>query len=357
MTPEPVPPERAGRVPPERAGRPSAVAVVGAGVMGAGIAQVAAAAGYDVTLVDLSRSALDAARAAIAASLARLVRAGATIGTGPAAATLTSARAGALLEGIATTTDLDAAVGRAGLVVEAIVEDLSAKRDLLRRIDRRCPVEAVLASNTSQFPITELAAATAIPGRVIGMHWSNPPPVMRLVELVPGTMTSAGTVDFARRFVERCGHEYVVCRKDSAGFISNRLGLALFAEAGRLVDDGLATPAEIDLVARMMFGHRMGPLETQDMAGLDTVLRGAESMAAYHGPRFAPARSLRDLVRAGRLGRKTGAGFHDYAAPADPAPDDRPTDDRPTSDPPTSDPPTSDRPTDDPPTDDRATDE
>ncbi|MPZ83196.1 MAG: 3-hydroxybutyryl-CoA dehydrogenase [Actinophytocola sp.] len=278
------------------------VTVVGAGVMGCGIAQVAAGAGCDVTLVDISPASLTAARDAIATSLNRLVR----------AARLTRTRADDALRHIRLTTSLDEPAARADLVIEAIVEDLGAKQALFRRLDGLCRADVVLATNTSQFPMTQVAQHTADPSRVIGMHWSNPPQLMLLVELVVGRSTSEEALRVVREFAARCGREYVVCRTDLPGFISNRLSVALFTEAGRMVDDGVAGPADIDRVARMMFGHRMGPLETQDLAGLDTVLRATTAMASFYGERFEPPESLRALVSAGRLGRKTSGGFYDY---------------------------------------------
>jgi 3-hydroxybutyryl-CoA dehydrogenase len=288
-----------------RAGVPmrqvSRVLVVGAGLMGGGIAQVAAQAGFDVDLVDTSDAALETGRGRIEDSLARLVRKGLL---GEDEAGLASAR-------LSLHTDLEAAARRADLVVEAIVEELEPKQDLFERLGQWCGEDVVLGTNTSQFRIERVGERCEHPERVIGMHWSNPPPLMMLVELILSPHTSATTLEATRRYLDASHREHVVCRKDVPGFISNRMSTALFMEAARLVDEGVASPAEIDAVARLMYGHKMGPIATLDLAGLDTALKVATALTEhYGGDRFAPPPVLADLVAEGHFGRKSGSGFY-----------------------------------------------
>ena len=176
-----------------------------------------------------------------------------------------------------------------------------------------CPKDVVLATNTSQFRIGQIAEPCKSPERVIGMHWSNPPPLMMLVEIIISSATSNDVLEATLGFVKSCDRSSVVCRKDVPGFISNRMSTVLFMEAARLVDEGIATPADIDAVARLMYGHKMGPISTLDLAGLDTALLTATALSEhYGGDRFAPPEALKELVNQGRFGRKTGAGFYDY---------------------------------------------
>lgn len=279
------------------------VLVVGSGLMGSGIAQVAAQAGLTVTLVDTAEAALEGARARIDDSLTRLVR----------SEKLSKVGADEARRLITTTVDLESSAHDADLVVEAIIEDLDPKQALFEQLDGWCPADVVLSTNTSQYQIHRVAAHCVHPERVIGMHWSNPPPLMLLVEIVLADATSTAVLDATRTFLDRCGRESVVCRKDVPGFISNRLSTVLFMEAVRLVDEGVAVPEDIDAVARLMYGHRMGPLATLDLAGLDTALRVSTALAEhYGGDRFTPAPTLHDLVSRGRFGRKTGSGFYEH---------------------------------------------
>lgn len=282
------------------------VLVVGAGQMGSGIAQVAAQSGFQVTMVDTAQQALDSGLARIEHSLSRLARSG----------RLDQPTAQDARSRIHTTTHLPPAAAAADLVIEAVVEDLAVKQALFADLDRACEPDAVLATNTSQFQITRIAEGCERPDRVIGMHFSNPPPLMRLVEIILGDLTSPKTRDTAEAFIGACGREVVVCRKDVPGFISNRLSTALFMEAARLVDEGVASPEDVDKVARLMYGHKMGPIETLDLAGLDTALRVATALAQhYGGDRFTPPMILADLVAQSRLGNKSGSGFYERAEP------------------------------------------
>lgn len=276
------------------------VAVVGGGIMGRGIAQVVAQAGFDVVMVDVSQAALDDARGRIGKSLGRMV----------AADKLTQDDADAALERIETSTDLDTAAKGADHVIEAVTEDLDLKRELFARLDQACPADAVLATNTSQFSVTSIAAATGRPDRVIGTHWFNPPPVMRLIEVVRGEQTSDETLATTLELAARYGKETIVCQKDTQGFVTSRLIMLFLLEATRILEEGIATAEDIDKACRLAFNHAMGPLRTADFSGLDTLLRGAHAMTEHYGERFRPPQTLRRLVNAGELGSKTGGGFH-----------------------------------------------
>jgi 3-hydroxybutyryl-CoA dehydrogenase len=276
----------------------------GGGQMGNGIGQVAAASGFDVTLVDVSQAALDRGLGRIEKSLGRLVKAG----------KLSENEAAATRGRIAVSTDLDAAAAQADHVIESIIEDIDAQRDLFRRLDEVCRDDVVLASNTSQFAISKIASATRRPDRVIGTHWFNPPPVMRLIEVVRGLETSDETLavvlDLARRF----GKETIVCKKDTQGFLTSRLIMALVLEAARVVDEGIADADDVNKACVLAFNHAMGPLATVDMGGLETMERASDAMTHNYGERFRPPQILRTLVNAGHYGRKTGRGFSDYGS-------------------------------------------
>ncbi len=274
------------------------VVVVGGGVMGNGIAQVVAQSGLRVTVVDVAQDALDRARERIERSLARFVR----------SERLSQEAADAARSRIAFSTDLEAAAAGADHAVETVVEDLEVKSGVLRRLDEACREDVILASNTSQFSISRLAAATSRPDRVIGSHWFNPPPLMDLIEVVRGVETSDETLAATLALAERYGKRTVVCRKDTPGFITSRLIVALMLESMRIVEEGIAEPGDVDLACEKAFNHAMGPLDTMDFSGLDTTLKVAENMRDQYGDRFLAPQNLRALVAAGHLGRKSGRG-------------------------------------------------
>jgi 3-hydroxybutyryl-CoA dehydrogenase len=278
------------------------VVVVGGGIMGNGIAQVVATAGLDVTLVDIDAAALEKARVRIERSLARSVKAG----------RLTSEDAEATLARLATSTDLAGAASEADHAIETVVEDLDVKRGVLRALDEALREEVVIASNTSQFSISTLGAATGRPDRVIGSHWFNPPPVMDLIEIIRGVETSDATLATTLELADRYGKQTVVCDKDTPGFITSRLIIAFGLEAMRIVEEGIASVEDVNTACRLGFGHAMGPLDTMDFSGLDTALHVADAMRDQYGERFLAPQNLRALVNGGHLGRKTGRGFTSY---------------------------------------------
>ncbi|MEI8105145.1 MAG: 3-hydroxyacyl-CoA dehydrogenase NAD-binding domain-containing protein [Actinomycetes bacterium] len=271
------------------------VLVVGAGQMGAGIAQVVAASGRDVSLHDPYPGATDRALAAIERSLGKLAEKG---GADPAP---TLAR-------IAVVEDLVPA----DLLIEAVVEDEQAKAEVFRRADAVLPAGAVLASNTSSIPIATLAAATGRPGDVIGLHFFNPVPLLALVEVIRGPSTSEATAAAVVALARDLGKEPVEAR-DVAGFVANRILMPFINEAVRALSDGVASAEGIDTVARLGFAHPLGPLALADLIGLDTCVAIMEVLERGLGEaRFAPAPLLCEHVAAGRLGRKSGRGFYAY---------------------------------------------
>jgi 3-hydroxybutyryl-CoA dehydrogenase len=271
------------------------VLVVGAGQMGGGIAQVVAASGRDVALHDAQPGATDRALAAMERSLAKLAEKG-----GPAPADVL-----ARIEVVGELVDAD-------LLIEAVVEDAAVKEDVFRRADASLPEHAILASNTSSIPIGSLAAATGRPERVIGMHFFNPVPVLRLVEVIRAAATSDETAAAVVSLARDLGKEPVEAR-DVAGFVSNRILMPFINEAVHALAEGIAEPEGIDTVAKLGFGHPMGPLALADLIGLDTCVAIMEVLRDGLGdPRFEPDPLLREHVAAGRLGRKSGEGFFSY---------------------------------------------
>lgn len=276
--------------------------VGGGGQMGNGIGQVAATAGLEVTLVDLQQADLDRGTARIEKSLERMVRKG----------TLEDAEAQAVRDRITTSTDLEATARDTDHAIETIVEDVAAKQDVFRRLDATCREDVVLASNTSQFAISKIASATNRPDRVIGTHWFNPPPLMKLIEVVRGLETSDETLKTTLALAERYGKETIVCEKDTQGFVTSRLIMAFITEAMRIADEGIATPDDINRACVLAFNHAMGPLQTADMGGLDTFVKASAAMTEHYGEHFRATQGLRALVNAGHHGWKTGRGFSDY---------------------------------------------
>lgn len=279
------------------------IGVVGAGTMGHGIAQVFAQQGATVHLVDVSDAALDRARTSIARSLARFVEKG----------TITADDRDATLARLHVSTTIDV-LAPADLVVEAIAEDRDAKRALFGSLDALVSADAMLASNTSSISITDLAAATARPDRVFGMHFMNPVPLMRLVELVRGQATSDETMAAGRAWCARLG-KIGVEASDYPGFIANRLLMPMINEAVFALMEGVGSAEAIDSVMTLGMNHPMGPLTLADFIGLDVCLAILDVLHEGFGdPKYRAAPLLRRLVAAGHLGRKTGRGFHEYAA-------------------------------------------
>lgn len=278
------------------------VAVVGAGTMGHGIAQAAAVAGYQTALTDNDPDTLSPALDRIARNLEGGIKRG----------KITEALAAKARERITTHADVASAARDADLVIEAIVEDLDVKRDLFRRLDEVCAPEAVLASNTSSLSISAIAQATSRTNRVLGMHFFNPVHIMKLVELVRHEGTDDDALGRAREAAERMGKEPIVVI-DSPGFASSRLGVVLGLEAMRMVEQGVASPQDIDKALELGYGHPMGPLRVSDLVGLDVRLAVAEYLhRELKTPHYEPPALLRDKVAAGDLGKKTGKGFYEW---------------------------------------------
>jgi 3-hydroxybutyryl-CoA dehydrogenase len=278
------------------------LAVIGAGLMGSGIAQVSAQAGWDVVLRDVTGEALTRGTDGIKASFDKFVSKG----------KLDAADAAAALARITTTTDLDAAAD-ADVVVEAVFEKIEVKQELFGRLDVLVKDETILASNTSAIPITKIAAATGRPERVVGTHFFSPVPMMALCELVRGHRTSDETLAAAREFAESVGKTCVVVNRDVAGFVTTRLISALVVEAAKLQESGVATAEDIDTACKLGFGHAMGPLATADLTGVDILLHASENIyTESRDPKFAPPESMRRMVDAGDIGRKSGRGYYDH---------------------------------------------
>jgi 3-hydroxybutyryl-CoA dehydrogenase len=277
------------------------ILVVGAGTMGTGIAQVAARAGYQTEIYDVVSGAAQRSLERVGESLFRAVEKG----------RCTAQEREQALQRLAVAGDLDAAAAAADLIVEAAPEDLELKKQLFARISKSARPEAILASNTSSLPITAIASAVKAPERVVGLHFFNPVPAMKLLEIVQGERTHPMVVTAARAVGARLGKEVVVVR-DAPGFATSRLGIALAMEAIRMVEEGVASAEEIDRAIELGYGHPMGPLKLTDQVGLDVRLAIAEHLAGELGERFRPPQLLRRLVRAGKLGKKSGEGFYKY---------------------------------------------
>ncbi|MGB9376733.1 MAG: 3-hydroxyacyl-CoA dehydrogenase family protein [Mycobacteriales bacterium] len=278
------------------------LAVIGAGLMGSGIAQVAAAAGWQVTLRDLDDAAVQRGMNSIGHSFGRFV----------AKDRMTAADVEAAMARITPTTDLLAAAD-ADVVVEAVFESIDVKHELFASLDKICRGDAVLATNTSAIPITAIAAVTSRPESVVGTHFFSPVPMMKLCELVRGYKTSDETLATARQFAESIGKTCIVVNRDVAGFVTTRLVAAMANEAARLVESGVATAEDVDTACQLGFGHPMGPLRTMDLTGIDVMVNATNNIYAdTREAKFAPPELLVRMVAAGELGRKSGKGFYDY---------------------------------------------
>ena len=275
------------------------VAVLGAGQMGHGIAQVSAQVGHDVMLRDVDQAIVADGLESIADNLHGAVDRD----------LLSTAEREATLDRITGTTDLDEAVAAADLVVEAVPEDLELKMEVFRSVEPAAPDDAVLASNTSSLPVSEIASAVSTSERVVGLHFFNPVHIMDLVEIVRAEQTDDRTEQFAVDYVEGIEKEPIVVA-DSAGFATSRLGVVTGLEAIRMVEAGVASPADIDAGMTIGYNYPVGPLELTDIVGLDVRLDIAEHLREELGERFRPPQLLRRKVRAGALGKKTGEGFY-----------------------------------------------
>jgi 3-hydroxybutyryl-CoA dehydrogenase len=275
------------------------VAVLGAGSMGHGIAQVSATAGHDVALRDVESDLVEAGLEGIRENLRG----------GVERDKLTDAEMAAALERIEGTTDLEAAVADADLVIEAVPEDMDLKKEVFADVEAAADEAAVIASNTSSLSVTEMAGALERPERAIGLHFFNPAHIMDLVEIVVAERTDERTESFAVDYVRDLGKEDVVVR-DTAGFATSRLGVVQGLEAIRMVERGVAGPEDVDAGMSIGYGHPMGPIELTDHVGLDVRLHVAEHLREELGERFKPPQSLRRKVRAGKLGKKTGEGYY-----------------------------------------------
>ncbi|MDT4989310.1 MAG: 3-hydroxybutyryl-CoA dehydrogenase [Micromonosporaceae bacterium] len=288
------------------------LAVVGAGLMGAGIAQVAARAGWDVTMRDIDDTAVRRGLAGIRGSLGKFAAKG----------TISADEVESTLSRISGTTDLTAAAD-ADLVVEAVFERLDVKQGVFRELDRVCKAEVVLATNTSAIPVTQIAAVTNRPEWVVGTHFFSPVPMMKLCELVRGYRTSDAALQRARSFAEEIGKTCVVVNSDVAGFVTTRLISAFVVEAVKLVESGVVSAEDLDTACRLGFGHPMGPLATTDLTGVDVLMHATQNIYRDTGdPKFFPPELLARMVAAGDLGRKTGRGFYAHPPPPLSAPGD-----------------------------------
>lgn len=280
------------------------ISIFGAGTMGHGIAQIMAQQGYKVFLGDISQELLDTALDRVKRSLQKLAEKG----------KISQDEIEGTLSMITGTIDMDKVAKEADFIIEAIPERLDAKKELFRQFDKVCKEEAIFATNTSTLSITEIASATERPEKVIGMHFFNPVPLMNIVEIVKGLLTSNETIENTRKLVLKLGKEPTIA-KDSPGFASSRLGVALFLEASRMLAEGVASAEDIDKAMRLGYAHRMGPFETCDLVGLDARLNNINALyEATRDPAWKPPQLLKQLVSAGYLGKKPGSkgGYYTY---------------------------------------------
>lgn len=280
------------------------VFVVGAGLMGGGITQVVATAGYEVTMRDISQEALDKSMETIGWSVNKFAEKG----------KITEEVATKAMASITPTTEMSDAAN-ADLVIEAVFENLELKQKVFEELDGIVPKSSVLATNTSAISVTTIASATSRPDRVVGTHFFSPVPMMRLCELIRGQQTSDETLSEMEEFAHAIGKETVIVRRDVAGFLANRIGLTATVEAINLVESGVATPQDVDKAMRLGFGHAMGPCETADLTGIDILMHACEAIYdETRNEKYWPPELMRRMVTAGLKGRKTKKGFYDYSS-------------------------------------------
>lgn len=278
------------------------VTVLGAGTMGAGIAQVCAAAGAQVRLYDVAQASVDKGMAGMHAFLQKGIEKGKT----------TTEQRDAILARIKTTLDLAFAAADSDLVIEAVPEDLALKRELFMTVASLCRTDTVLATNTSSLSLATIFEGLSHPGRCVGMHFFNPPPLMALLEVVRPEHVTVETLERVVRFARQLGKEPILV-KDSPGFASSRLGVALGLEAIRMVEEGVAEPEDIDTAMRLGYGHPMGPLRLTDLVGLDVRMAIADYLRkALDNEAFEVPALMRRMVQQKQLGRKTGQGFYKW---------------------------------------------
>lgn len=276
--------------------------IIGAGQMGLDIGQVFAKNGHEVVFRDMSDEILAASLAKLDKSLTRLV----------SKEKMTEEQKAAILSKVSTTTDLSKA-SDADLIIEAIVENIDIKKTVFKELDAICPASTIFATNTSAISITELASATSRPDKFIGMHFFNPATIMKLVEVIRGFATSDETFKEVYELAASIGKEPVEV-KEGPGFVVNKILITMINEAICVLEEGIASPEDIDKAMKLGANHPMGPLALSDLIGNDTVLHILETFVAETGDsKYRPARLLKTMVRAGKLGRKTGAGFYDYS--------------------------------------------
>lgn len=278
------------------------VGIIGSGLMGTGIAFVAARhVEGEVVVVDVADELLGKSRAAVEGLASRTVEKGQA----------TAEEAAGWLKRLQFSTEKRKVQG-ASFVIEAVYEDLALKRQVFAELDEICGEQTVLASNTTGLPITQIAAATRHPERVIGTHFFNPAPVMKLVEIVRGYATDSETIRKTKEFCSRLGKETILVEKDYPGFITTRIMNGYLMEALHCMEEGVGSSEDIDKGCRLAYNHPMGPFELMDLIGLDVVLSVLDSLHGVYGERFRPSPLLRQMVTAGRLGRKSGVGFYAY---------------------------------------------
>ena len=279
------------------------IAVMGAGLMGTGIAQVVATGGYDVSVRDISDDILNKSKARIEQKFKE------SVGKGR----ISEQEGKNALSRINFTEDIKIAATGADFIIEAVPENLELKRKLFSELDRVAKPSAILASNTSELSIGSLASSTNRPKKVIGTHWFFPPQVMKLIEVIVTRETSHETSETTVTFCKKIGKETVVC-KDAQGFITSRAISALVAECLRIYEEGIASIEDIDKAMRLGFNHPIGPFQLIDMSGLDVVYHALEGLTKVYGDRFKPTQAMSKLVGSGHFGQKTGKGFYGYSS-------------------------------------------